>query len=536
MRIKIKEFQGILIFAMIITSGCSNDDSYTLEPDINIPVAFNTYVEGGNNVSSISTRTGEVAPVGAIQNVDRLRQYGFGVFSYYTEGNNYAGNTRANFMWDQKIEYSSGWTYSPLRYWPTESTRNSVVVQNLLSFFSYAPFYEALGGTACDVTGNINAVSAQNFMAKTGANNGIVAISNNNYVGDPLVLYKVGQNPSEHVDLLWGVVPSGTTSYQDASGNTVALTPGRPYANMSQQSRNSNVNFHFKHALMRIGLNVQCDYSGTGDDAENGIQTLFLFKDASIRINTPNSATLNLNNTVANTPLWQNIGYQTVVSEDDETAVFGRGKTTLQIDSSFISPSLRDFDYGSNSLTTEEKNSKWSFAYTNKENTRNLLKDVAVGNSSVPAYYMIIPDTCTHSPRTVLEISATYSIQIRDPRLVLTNGFTRQLITRNSTLVLEKFQAGKAYTINIILSRNKMEFKVSCDDWQEPISYNPDVDLWAETTPDYIDLHPNIGYLPYVTPWDNEASNRSLDLHPPVGYSNSVEPWENDPIRTIDFK
>ena len=81
-----------------------------------------------------------------------------------------------------------------------------------------------------------------------------------------------------------------------------------------------------------------------------------------------------------------------------------------------------------------------------------------------------------------------------------------------------------------------MEFKVSCDDWQEPISYNPDVDLWAETTPDYIDLHPNIGYLPYVTPWDNEASNRSLDLHPPVGYSNSVEPWENDPIRTIDFK
>lgn len=521
---------------MIITSGCSNDDSYTLEPDINIPVTFNTYVEGGNNVSSISTRTGEVAPVGAIQNVDRLRQYGFGVFSYYTEENNYAGNTRANFMWDQKIEYSSGWTYSPLRYWPTESTRNSVVVQNLLSFFSYAPFYEALGGTACDVTGNTNAVSAQNFMAKTGANNGIVAISNNNYVGDPLVLYKVGQNPSEHVDLLWGVVPSGTTSYQDASGNTVALTPGRPYANMSQQSRNSNVNFHFKHALMRIGLNVQCDYSSTGDDAENGIQTLFLFKDASIRINTPNSATLNLNNTVANTPLWQNIGYQTVVGEDDETAVFGRGKTTLQIDSSFITPSLRDFDYGSNSLTTEEKNSKWSFAYTNKENTRNLLKDVAVGNSSVPAYYMIIPDTCTHSPRTVLEISATYSIQIRDPRLVLTNGFTRQLITRNSTLVLEKFQAGKAYTINIILSRNKMEFKVSCDDWQEPISYNPDVDLWAETTPDYIDLHPNIGYLPYVTPWDNEASNRSLDLHPPVGYSNSVEPWENDPIRTIDFK
>jgi hypothetical protein len=54
--------------------------------------------------------------------------------------------------------------------------------------------------------------------------------------------------------------------------------------------------------------------------------------------------------------------------------------------------------------------------------------------------------------------------------------------------VLEKFEAGKAYTINIILSRNKMEFKVSCDEWQEPVSYDPDVDLWKQTTPEYIDL------------------------------------------------
>jgi hypothetical protein len=33
-----------------------------------------------------------------------------------------------------------------------------------------------------------------------------------------------------------------------------------------------------------------------------------------------------------------------------------------------------------------------------------------------------------------------------------------------------------------------MEFKVSCDEWQEPVSYDPDVDLWKQTTPEYIDL------------------------------------------------
>ena len=115
--------------------------------------------------------------------------------------------------------------------------------------------------------------------------------------------YVVAATPEKSVDLLWGVVPTGTTTWSNVSGTDVKLTEGLPYLNLIKPNTTQKVNFNFRHALAKLGLKVV----GAFDAVTGGT------KDANTKITVASvtiegkgfkkTAVLNLNNTTANSKI-----------------------------------------------------------------------------------------------------------------------------------------------------------------------------------------------------------------------------------------
>jgi hypothetical protein len=45
---------------------------------------------------------------------------------------------------------------------------------------------------------------------------------------------------------------------------------------------------------------------------------------------------------------------------------------------------------------------------------------------------------------------------------------------------MSKVRAGKAYTLNITLTRKGMSFDVSSEDWADPIVFSTGIDSWKD--------------------------------------------------------
>lgn len=219
--------------AIAALNSCSSED-VTSEPNNQaadeVPVAFSSYL-------GQSTRTR------ADITDSELKTNGFGVFAYYTNTNQYETNRNSatpNFMYNTQVSDANGtgWSYSPVRYWPNENIdENGNVTPQYVSFFAYAPYQSAASAT------------------------GITSLPTNSTVGDPIV----GYTSEGAVDLLWGTAGnSGASAYSGQSNSGKALSPAgsqtTPAANatkvnadMTKQSITGKVNFLFKHATAKFG-------------------------------------------------------------------------------------------------------------------------------------------------------------------------------------------------------------------------------------------------------------------------------------------
>ena len=94
----------------------------TVKNDTPAAVGFSVYA------GKAATKAVSGTDFGTITNTElQASTNGFGVFGYYTDAADYASNTKANFMYNQKVTYSGGaWTYSPLKYWPNEHGASAV--------------------------------------------------------------------------------------------------------------------------------------------------------------------------------------------------------------------------------------------------------------------------------------------------------------------------------------------------------------------------------------------------------------------------
>ena len=119
-----KFFMGIAAMAALTLVSCSSDDLNSLSDNSskNEAINFDGYL-GRSAVAVNGTR-------GSVETKETLKTNGVGVFSTYTGGGQ---SSFSNFV-NQKVTCpGTKWTYSPLKFWPT---------QGKINFFAYAPYVE----------------------------------------------------------------------------------------------------------------------------------------------------------------------------------------------------------------------------------------------------------------------------------------------------------------------------------------------------------------------------------------------------------
>lgn len=181
-----KFFMGIAAVAALTLVSCSSDDLNSLSDNSskNEAISFDGYL-GRSAVSVNGSR-------GSVETKDKLKTDGFGVFSTYT------GDDQSSFpnFANQKVTCpGTKWTYSPLKFWPTQGSIN---------FFAYAPYN--YNGTNTTLTGTS-------------------------------ISFKVDNKVGNQKDLLWANAKDQTKENISSTGN--------------------KVNFQFAHALSRLGYTVK---------------------------------------------------------------------------------------------------------------------------------------------------------------------------------------------------------------------------------------------------------------------------------------
>jgi len=405
--------------AMVLGSCSQSELTETQESSRQIPVLVSSYVP-----QSTMTRAGYEGTM----TDETLQNQGFGLFAFYSDASTYNGSTEPNFMYNQKVSVSDeneNWTYSPLKYWPNE-TANGVVDgksdkggatseggADCLTFFAYAPYV--------DVT------DLENGTVK-GTEYGITKITGNATTGDPKVTYKVATDPAESVDLLWAVVKDGTTTWSNVTGTDVNLTPGLPYLNLIKPSVSQTVDLYFRHALTKLNLKIQgafdkVDLGGTKDDA-----TKITVESVEITgFGGGTEGVLNLNNTTANTPLWENVS----------------GTVEVTLDSDNLNKAIKDS--GKDEVQTVDGVTATA---------QNLFKNETDA-------YMFIPS----SEAGDVTVTITYYVTTEDANLKAGYSRIKNVITKK----ISKFtaEAGKSYTLLLGIGMTSVKLTATVANWED---------------------------------------------------------------------
>ena len=352
----------------------------------------------------------------------------------YTDNAEYTAATGPNFMYNTKVS-TKDWTYSPLRYWPNETSTTNADGKGAtsegvdrLSFFAYAPYVEATATTGAVTENTV----------------GITALTANNVTTDPKVTYVVADDPSKSVDLLWGVVPAGTTKWSNVTGTDIDIAEGKPYLNLIKPKTNQKVNLLFKHALAKLNLNVV----GAFDAVTGGT------KDAATKITVASvtiegtgfkkTAVLNLNNTTANEPLWE--------------AVKDAGDITLTVSDANLNSKIKDS--GKDEAQTVDGVT---------ETAQDLLNSDA---TSAQKAFMIIPSSAADKS---LKVTIDYYVNTTDASL--SKGYSRVENKITKTITGFAPEAGKNYTLLLSLGMTSVKVSATVSDWTTEDGSSTQVDL-----------------------------------------------------------
>ncbi len=229
--------------AALALASCAKVDTFqnTLEKDT--ALSFGVYA--GRTTKAVSG-----TDFGTITNTElQASTNGFGVFAYYTDADDYASSTKANFMYNQQVKYSGGaWTYNPVKYWPNEHGASAVSTDtDKLTFLAYAP-YVANKDIETD-----KGVSITDKTGSAAADEGIIAMTANNVAGDATLTFKVPASAEEQIDLMYGVL--GAT-YTDVEGATIGTLGGK-MENLTKQKTDGKISILFKHALAKIAIDIK---------------------------------------------------------------------------------------------------------------------------------------------------------------------------------------------------------------------------------------------------------------------------------------
>lgn len=398
----------VIAVAAVLVAGCAkNKVIHTQGPGD--AVSFGVYVP---KVVTKAGATGTITTNGA-DGTTSLQTEGFGVFATYSDGGNYDPTIGPNFMYNQKVYYDDDadvWTYTPTKYWPNETIddghgASGPATADKLSFFAYGPWVTAGSGAT-----------------------GITALSGNDVTTDPMVTYAVASNPSEAVDLIWAVAPAGGFSYTDVHNTTVSVAEGMPLINLTKPKTDTKISFRFRHATARLDFKIvgafdQVTAGGTLDPATKVTVERIRVVNLPVKV----SGKLNLNNTDPNTPLWESLPGDS---------------PTLEVFGDNLNPTIKD------SGIAEVQTVEGVIAS---------VKNVFADNKT---FFALIPKNTS----TTARVEITYYVTTEDDKLATGYSRIKNVIYKDLTFG-SGFEAGKAYTIKIILGLTSVKLEASVEPW-----------------------------------------------------------------------
>ncbi|MBP5636283.1 MAG: hypothetical protein J6X25_02030 [Bacteroidales bacterium] len=412
-----KKIFTLAAVAALVLASCAKIE--TIERNVDEPIAFAGYA--GNPL----TKAGAYGE----ETTTSLQTNGFGVFAYQTTGA-YSASATPNFMYNTKVSTSS-WTYSPIKYWPnqiqagnTDSQPATAFQADKVSFFAYAPHVAATASTGA-VTG--------------GTDEGITALTSNATAGDPKVTYKVSADLDKQVDLLWAVSKGET--WTNVAGTTNTPTSGMPYLNLQKPAIGTAIHFYFKHALAQITLTAQAAYNqaAAGGTAQDGVKITIKQVELSVPGMTQ-TAVLNLNNTTADTPLWESASGSTNLA----LTVSGSNINSALLDGGDVAPASQP------------------------AGVTAAVQPVIVNGK----YYTVIPTATS----TNVTVKVTYYVSTPDADLA--KGYSRvENVISKSVSFASGFAAGTKNTINMILGISEVVFEASVDPWVDGTSADVNLPL-----------------------------------------------------------
>ena len=383
---------GMLALAAMTMVGCSNDEVVNDYSQDNA-IQFGTYV--GRDASSRAI---------VIDNA-KLATDGFGVFAYYHQGTKdaagtYTASSKPDFMYNQEVTGVKGndgnytWSYSPVKYWPNN-------LNDRVSFLAYAPY---------DANANIETLAENNTSIK----------------------FLVEETVTKQIDLL----------YLCQEENTI---------NLEKQAIKDRVQFHFLHALSRIGFNAEVmvdmvNNDQTGDKDDN-------MKEGS-----------------------EGITYQEKVELADGTKIV-INKVTFS--GNFYKQGILNLYGGAwtpttpsgvtNFVLTKEDNfgqgdPSYTFTNTDKKNKRPL--------NSLDSYIMIIPQDFTDVEKNgTLTVTVDYDVFTADAALPEVSGWGKGSLVNNvitSDPFIVDFKQGKAYNFTLHIGMTSVELSATVEGWGDP--------------------------------------------------------------------
>ncbi len=471
-----------LLVGLLMAVGCQQETVLTPQQvqTAGDAVVFNSYVGQQRG----ETRATLPADGAGAQDITRLRETGFGVWALHTQNTPYAvdGTQSYNFMYNQEVAYSGGWTYAPVKYWPNDNnpaddqnddTSNDPaqgsLTRSYLTFFAYAPWTDAPTEPADDTDG-IVAMTSNSTNAPTSA-----------------LTYRTCAtehfSATESVDLLWAWRPDCYKTMASGEGMTTGA-----------------VQLVFKHALSALTFTVQ----GLFDRVTEADTSTDYLDDVNA-----NTRILIERVSLEGSPLFSegtmHLAPQTADAEVPLWTVNTGKSGNLTVSGLQISPALSNTyeDSGEKKYWNEETPASGLLtgATITAAEARALFDQLPEGvrKAEQPLrtedyYYMVIPNKeymDAHSSAR-MQIRMVYYVITHDEELLDVNeGCPKyfSIVKNDVTATFSSafsFEANKKYKIRLMPGLMSVKFEVvSVDDWDTPISVNPKVVDWVTVTKEY---------------------------------------------------
>ena len=507
--------------AAAMLAGCSETDELAKNQLSEVAedgaVAFSVY-------TNRATRAGEagVMTTEALKGTAEKPGPGFGIFAYHTNNSKYDERTSTpNFMYNQQVKWEAAkkWTYDPVKYWPNEFGKNALSEDiDYVTFFAYAPYVAVSPTTGIPVV-DYNGFDAEQFAqflgykaegeqtavadfqakegykdaddaeealkmlyAKQQQGKNVTALSRNADKGDPIVNYVVDTNPQTSVDLLWGV--AADDSFKGLADGQATIAPSNCYLDLSKQiGVSDSIKWRFYHALAKLNVQIiaasDVATQGTASYAANGADALAKATKIYLRsIDFTGFAmrgALNLHSEPVTTeyklkPNWMNFDGTDLTAS---TVTFYDGlKDGKEGYTDNIATGEKPL--GLNPELIEEPTTT-TWAKKNQGIPTQQYANLFAGAKTADDAVFVIPTN------ERMAITVIYDVMTRDTLLNqnLSDGITKGSRVQNKisqTLKDLKLEAGKAYSIKLVVGIESVKIDVKVEPW-DTTEAAKDVDL-----------------------------------------------------------